>query len=214
MKHPIKSLAVTIRFVMLTFAFIIWPGTHLTAFSQSDGITIFDHLPPGRPDTKKPTDKDLIFYIQRSMNRNTVVYVARRDASGRLHRQNPIAVFWRRFASDGKTSRLTYLERTMAFGVDTQKAKNKNGEFWANLVSYPARKGLLKLDNHNRPVVLTTIAKHKVRLISAFIQLKAKSTFPQIVYVDVIGQDVTSGKYIRRRVYSPQKDRWSGSSTR
>jgi len=141
------------------------------------------------------------------LNRNTVVYVARRGPTGQFATQTPIDVFWRRFASDGKRRKLSYIERTMAFGVDVEKSNHPDEAFRANLVSYPSKKGVLKLDSANKPAVITMMGSHKVRLIYGFIQLKGKDLIPKIVHVDVVGQDVHSGKYIRRRVYSKKNNR-------
>ncbi len=201
MIQNLKILAIIRHLVMLAFVTMTLIAKPLVTFAQPDEIRVFDSLPSGKKGTKKPTDKDLIFYIQRSMNHNTVVYVAKRDSSGKLARKKPIDVFWRRFSSDGKRSKLTYIERTMAFGVVAKNSGSQSGEFKVNLVSYPTKKGTLRLDKTNRPVILTMLGNHKVRLIFAFIQLKGSGAIPKIVYVDVIGQDVSSGRYIRRRVY-------------
>jgi len=195
------------RVAAMVFAIITSLAGPMAAHALVDEITVFDHFPAGRSDTPIPADNDLLFYIQRSMNRNTVVYVARRGPTGKFVTKNPIDVFWRRFASDGKLRKLSYIERTMAFGVDIEKSNRPDEAFKANLVSYPSEKGILKLDSANNPVIISMMGSHKVRLIYAFIQLKGKDVIPKIVHVDVIGQDVYSGKYIRRRVRSPRNNR-------
>ena len=207
MKLVFRNCFVASRYAAVVFATITLIANSLATYAAADEITVFDHLPVGRGDTPVPTDKDLLFYIQRSLNPNTVVYVAKRKPTGEFVAKKPIDVFWRRFASDGKRSKLTYIERTMAFGVVSKSSNRSEEAFRANLVSYPAKKGILKLDGANKPVIETMLGKHKVRLIYAYIQLKGNDVIPKIVYVDVIGQDVQSGKYIRRRVYSPKNNR-------
>ena len=187
--------------VLATITFLACP---IATYALADEITVFDQMPTARSDTPVPTDKDLLFYIQRSLNRNTVVYVARRGPTGEFASKKPIDVFWRRFASDGKRRKLSYIERSMAFGVDVEKS---NKAIKANLVSYPTKKGVLTIDSANKPAIIAMMGSHKVRLIYGFIKLKGKDLIPKIVYVDVVGQDVQSGKYIRRRVYSKKSDR-------
>ncbi|MBL0036007.1 MAG: DUF4833 domain-containing protein, partial [Flavobacteriales bacterium] len=48
-----------------------------------------------------PASKDLLFYIQRNKNANTIVYEANRDATGKLVSDDPVKVNWIRHTERG-----------------------------------------------------------------------------------------------------------------
>jgi len=163
-------------------------------------VTVFNRPQVDRPDYPVPDDPDMLFYIQRSNNRNTVVYTARLDGKGGFDRLNPVDVYWRRFASDGKRSELTYLQRTIAFGVEVRPLGSSNKEFEVNLVSYPRRKVVLKVAEDGSPEVLMGIRGHQLKLDYAYVQLADSRLVPSVDYIDIFGRDIASGQYVRERV--------------
>ena len=63
-----------------------------------------------------PKEENQIFFVQRSLNSNTIVYTARLDGEGRLDARRPVDVFWRRFNDEGERKELSKLERSLAYG--------------------------------------------------------------------------------------------------
>lgn len=80
-------------------------------------ITETATLPVMRPDTPVPDDPGQVLYLQRSTNRNTVVYAARFDGAGRLDPWAPVAVYWRRYEEVGQIRALKVMEREFAYGL-------------------------------------------------------------------------------------------------
>jgi hypothetical protein len=75
------------------------------------------------------TDK-LLFYLQRSHNKNTIVYELNTLPDGKVDMKNPIHVSWIRFEEAGRRAELSFIQRR-AFGVKTRLAdktdKSGNG---------------------------------------------------------------------------------------
>jgi len=94
-----------------------------------------------------PSDPNQIFFLQRSMNANTIVYAARIDSDGTLDRREPIEVFWRRFNDSGEKLPLTFTERNLAFGVNTKHLRNENGAYLVTLKAYAGRSAVLRVVN-------------------------------------------------------------------
>ena len=188
---------------------IVAPSAIARSQTLQGEIAAFDRPQVDRPDYPVPDDPQMLFYIQRSNNANTVVYAARRNAQGEFDSRNPVDVYWRRLASDGKRSELTYLERTIAFGVEVHPLGSGDKAFEINLVSYPRRKVVLKLDADGSPVVLMDIPGHKLKLEYAYIQLADSRLVPRLDYIDIFGKDIASGQYVRERieVASPARPR-------
>ena len=85
-----------------------------------------------------------LFYIQRSLNQNTVVYEANFDAKGDLDARQPIKVFWIMYEDKGAVEDLTYLEKKFAYGVSHEMVNNTTGHFHIQLASYKSLKLQLK----------------------------------------------------------------------
>ena len=67
-----------------------------------------------------PSEPNQIFFLQRSMNSNTIVYAVRLDSDLKLDRRDPVEIFWRRFNDNGERLPITFAERNLAFGVRTK----------------------------------------------------------------------------------------------
>jgi len=63
----------------------------------------------------------LLFYLQRSHNKNTIVYELNTQADGTIDVKNPIKVSWIRFEEGGKRAELSFIQRR-AFGVKCRLA--------------------------------------------------------------------------------------------
>jgi len=72
--------------------------------------------------------KELLFYIQRNHNSNTIVYNANFDNVGNLIDHKPIDVFWIRYDEQGQRMELRTIEKMFAYGVECKKIKNKENQ--------------------------------------------------------------------------------------
>lgn len=143
-----------------------------------------------------PQDKNQIFYVQRSMNANTIVYAARIRADGQLDPDKPVEVYWRRFNDQGARQDLSYLERTVAFGVKAEKIAGKPSAFRMRVVSYPQRSAILSLVD-GKPQLVTKIAGVPSRLDHAFLHLDESGSMPKVVLVDLVGHALDTGQEMR-----------------
>ena len=77
-------------FLLLLLA--AWPAA---ARDFASTVTESDTLPRLRPEFQTPGEPNQLFYVQRSVNANTVVYAARLDARGDFDSREPVEGFWR-----------------------------------------------------------------------------------------------------------------------
>jgi len=139
-----------------------------------------------------PADSNLVFFIQRSLNANTIVYTARMRPDGTIDERDPIQVYWRRFNSDGRIKPLTLLERTQAFGVRVRPLVGRPGEFAVSLVSYRKRHAILKVEDR-MPVLEAELSGQPARLIAAFLDVSDAKPLPRINRVTVYGRAKANG---------------------
>jgi len=65
--------------------------------------------------TPPPTDK-MLFYLQRSHNKNTIIYDLNTYSDGKLNKDNPIKIYWLRYEEGGRLADLSFIQKN-AFGA-------------------------------------------------------------------------------------------------
>ena len=163
-------------------------------------ITLPTELPVRRGDTPVPSDQQLLFYIQHSQNRNTIVYAARPGADGPIDRNDPIDVFWRRFNRQGEREELTFFERFFVFGARCRADDADGRRFRTRLAAYADARGMLELDAEGRPRIVGRLGERDVQIVYAYAELGDRAFIPKINFVDVIGRDLVSGDYVTRHI--------------
>jgi len=146
-----------------------------------------------------PNAPQRLFYVQRNPNTNTIVYDANTIDNGtKLDPKQPIRVYWLRYDEQGQVAPLSYLQRTMAYGVEVRAVKNRVGEYEFNVVSYPKRKLRLLLDAQKQPRAELVINGREAWLNRVFIKIEGKKIgiIPDVKYVELFGTDITSGKSV------------------
>ena len=150
-----------------------------------------------------PTDKfERLFYIQRTGNTNTIVYDVNFSAHKTINADNPINAYWIRYADNGETKPLSYIQKTFAYGIKSKKLTSDN-TFEFNLVSYSKKKMTLDLDNNGKPCVFTDINGKKIQLEHIFVKTEGGSMLsfvPNVQYVEIFGKDPNTGAAIYEKI--------------
>ena len=153
---------------------------------------------PGYP--VPPEDKKRLFFLQRSSNSNTVVYDANIDRNGRLDADEPVRVYWLRYNTDGKERDLSFLERHFAFGVETRPARDGGGGHMVSIVAKPELEFRVVIDKFGQAHAIGTYQGRPARLKSIYVTLDGGGFMPDVLFVDLYGEDVQSGKPIHGRI--------------
>ena len=139
-----------------------------------------------------PQEPRQVFYVQRSLNPNTVVYVARM-ADGRLDADEPVEVYWRRYNNEGEKKELSALERRLAFGVKSEPVPHQPGRFMVRVVSYPDRPALLRLAA-GVPRLEAVVAGEPAGLDHAYLEVDDSGSLPRVTRVDLHGHSLATGR--------------------
>lgn len=161
-------------------------------------ISILDQIPRVRPEYRVPDDPNMLFYVERSSNSNTVVYAANLDAHGAIDAKSPIAAFWRWFNVDGHKKDLNFFERMMAYGVQMNPPVH-NGQVTFKIAALPERTLTLDMDSDGHREVLIQIGGHAVKLAYVYLQV-VDGIVPSVPALDIFGIDKTSGKAIQEHM--------------
>lgn len=157
-------------------------------------------IPALRPEYPVPREPNMLFYIQRSVNSNTVIYAARVDAQGRLDQSKPIEVYWRWYNVDGHRRPLNFFERMMAFGVNVDKRSGNAARIPFQVSALRERQLVLDKDNRGAPEALIQIGTHLARLVYVYLQVDDRGMMPDVTAIDIFGIDKLSGKALHEHV--------------
>jgi hypothetical protein len=162
---------------------------------QGSSVAVHSKLPVARPDFPVPTDRNTVFYVQRSSNSNTVVYTLNFRADGTLDPRQPVKAFWRRFNTTGERKDLGFLEARMAYGVSARKTRNA-GEFTVSFVALPNRKVTLRQSPDKSVDLTIDMGEHTTRLVYAYVEINESGLVPKVDKLTLYGIDTASQKAI------------------
>jgi len=157
------------------------------------GAAIYDFPIP-------PESNKRLFYIQRSVNSNTIVYDGNLLENGNLDPEEPINVYWMRYDEDSSRKELNYIQRKLAYGVQVEPIESERDAFWVNIVSYKKKKIKVFTNAVGQVEAYLKINGKMARFKSVFIEIARNFFIPDISYIDVIGEDLQTGKPVIERI--------------
>jgi hypothetical protein len=142
-----------------------------------------------------PPSSERLFYVQRTPNANTIVYDLNLNSDGKPNMEQPVKVYWLKYAEKGQKEELNYIQRKFAYGLNT-KALN-NGSYDIRFVSYKKFPLTLMKGGDGKYHIFALIAQKQVILNRIFVKIEGGSFWiPNVVYVEVKGTDPETGKEI------------------
>ena len=144
-----------------------------------------------------PESVSRLFFIQRSPNANTIIYELN-DKDGRLDPENPIHVYWLRYADKGQKEELNYIQRKFAYGLTTKPLGND--QYDVRFVSYKKFPLTLMKAGDGKYHIFATIEQKQMILSRIFVKIEGGTLMlPNVVYVELKGTDPVTGKDILER---------------
>lgn len=147
-----------------------------------------------------PDEPDMLFYIQRSTNENTIVYALKRDAAGKPVEDRPVDVYWKRYQEDGRRAELDFIQRTFAYGI---RAKDRGDSFELRCVAYDKVPLFLFVDRDGaKPARVLVVVNDKVMALERiFLQIEGGAFWtPNVRYIEFSGVDAVSGAAMSERI--------------
>lgn len=176
------------------FAVVAWLSPHP---AQAADLTLIEtqimsRLPVIRPDWPQPDEPGQVFFVQRSMNPNTVVYVAETTADG-AWANPPVSTYWRRYNTDGAARALSFLEDRFAYGVRIGPATETatGAQYRVTLRALPDMPLVLAMDAHG-PGLFLPRGGDALRLISAYLTLDETGLAPQVTRMVLVGRNAAT----------------------
>ena len=180
-----------IKLVLLLFACLSTLGPGSAAASPAAYKVQHDTL-------LVPKGKNMLYYVQRDPNTNTVVYELNLSANGVLNQAEPVHVFWIRYADGGERKELSYMQRKFAYGLNTRKLGKDSFEL--RFVSYSKLPLHLRKAKEGQYHVYVKINGQEAVLERVFVRIEGGTLWvPNVVYVELRGTETASGKLVTER---------------
>ncbi|MCB0410094.1 MAG: DUF4833 domain-containing protein [Flavobacteriales bacterium] len=183
-KHFIPLLFLALPFL---FGFNIQTSSNISHSFSNDEDSVFNNYPT-------PTDKNMLFYIQKSFNTNAVVYTLNIDKTGNIDEKNPINVFWRRYQEQGQKRELKYIEKTFGYGVKYKFLEEHPNTVEFEIVAIKNRKLIASINKKGLPIVVSTINGKPAYLEKVFITAQHEKLLPEVFAIELFGKELKTGK--------------------
>jgi len=141
-----------------------------------------------------------LFYLQRTMDRNTVVYDLNTDAAGNIDMSDPVSIYWIDYELGGARSELTLTQRKLAYGLKIRLIDRTKKIWQLQIVSYKRLKLVLKPDKNGVSRVYTKINGQEAQLRRFLIYVTGGTYFdPDVEYIELEGID-PDGKTVSEKM--------------
>lgn len=147
-----------------------------------------------------PKSNNLLFFLQRDPDANTVVYELNYNTDGTLYQNNPIKGSWIRYEEDQKFKALSSIEEKFAYGIKSKPIGND--EYEIRLVAYKKMPLYLrKSEEDNKYHIYIKDEGKDLLLKRVFVRVNGGTFwFPKVQYIDLITTNSESGMEILKRI--------------
>ena len=147
-----------------------------------------------------PVNANSLFYLQRTPNINTIICELNQK-DGVVDKDEPVKVMWIRYTEQRQREKLSWIQRTFAYGLNEKDLGN--GVYELRFVSYKkVPMYLMKWSVDNKQHVFVTINNRQAILNRVYIRIDPGGTFwsPNVKYLELTGVDVQNGKALVQRL--------------
>ncbi|HEY1024643.1 MAG TPA: DUF4833 domain-containing protein [Sphingobacteriaceae bacterium] len=167
----------------------------IVLFAGKAGFSAEDTLSQELP---SPKVENMVFYLQRDPDANTVVYQLNFEKDGALQRDNPVKGSWIRYSEKGQLKELNPIEKRLAYGLQSKYLGNDTFEL--KFVSYKKTSLYLMKDAARQYRVFTSPDKTEV-LKRVFVKVNGGSFLaPNVEYLELFCTDLATGKEIVKKI--------------
>lgn len=139
-----------------------------------------------------------LFFIQRNLNKHTIIYDLNLKEDGQLDISEPIDNYWRQYASTGQRRELSWLESWLAYGYRVKKRKVDAVQI--KLRAHKERYIELRKEADRWRAVITINGEDSY-LTHIYAYADESGILPDVKHVDLFGINIKTGMKVRERIY-------------
>ncbi len=142
--------------------------------------------------------ENYVFYIQRNLDQNTVVYSLNTNVHGDINMHKPLRIYWKRFEEQGQIQELNVLQTNLAYGYDAQIINSDAFSF--QFKAYNKLNLFLVREDDGFKVVCKIQGKDAI-LNKIYVDLDFSGIFPLGRFYELYGKDKETEKFIYEKTY-------------
>lgn len=141
-----------------------------------------------------------LFKIDRSKDKNVVLYDINLTETGQLHSKKPINYYWIKNEKKGNIEGLTWIQKKYAYGIDYLAITDEFATF--KFVSYDKLTFTLKKSKDKKYHVFTKFNDKLVKVKYVFVQIDGGTFWiPNVTEVKIYATEVKTGKEVIKTIY-------------
>ena len=130
--------------------------------------------------------QELLFAIERSLNKDQIVYFLHLDENGLLQNKNPISLKWLDNENTGELVPINWIKKKFGYGIEILSQTSKEVTF--KFVSYDEKHFTLKKDHFGNYGVFAKINDRVMKIRHVYLKIDGGSFWkPNITEVSVMG---------------------------
>jgi len=133
-----------------------------------------------------------LFHIERSKNANIVQYDAQVAEDGKLFKKEPVVGYWIRLNEQGQKQELSWLQRTFAYGFETDLDKSR--EMAEINMKADVGQAIKVVRNGDKFRATITIDGAPSFFEKMYIDSTRKGLKLDVHYVELFGEDIETGE--------------------
>jgi phosphatidylglycerophosphate synthase len=141
-----------------------------------------------------------LFYLQRDPNSNTVIYQLNVNSAGQLDEDEPVRVFWIRYAERSQRENLNFIQRKFAYGLSAKKIATDKYELkFAAYNKVPFY--LMRSGTDHAFHVYTVVANKQIMLSRVYLRIEGGTFWvPNVKYIEFKGLNAATREPVTERV--------------
>jgi hypothetical protein len=150
---------------------------------------------PGEDRKKYPVPsgiENLLFYVQRTLNTNTIIYQLNTDSKGELIEMDPIKYYYINYAHNSEVEPVSNIQKKLAYGIEIKLIDDAKKSYSFTLNSVKQRVLYLILSPKDKKYhVYCEINKKMSTLTNIFVKMDTKSIgLFKVKSIELIGKDI------------------------
>jgi len=132
-----------------------------------------------------------VMTIERSRDKNYIVYDVNLDQEGKINQETPLTIYWIKENKENKKEPLTWIQNKYAYGIKVLNKKPESVVF--QFAPYTKKDFVLKKSSSGTYAVFSDFEGSQIQVTHIFIQIDGGTFwFPKIPKIDIQGIDQTT----------------------
>lgn len=145
-----------------------------------------------------PYDTDLLFYIQRNQNQDTIVYKINRNVDGLVNKYLPMDAYWIKYSEGGERRELNPIQSELAYGYISKEISPDLYSF--QFVSYKALTFYIARNSSDRFEVVFQLNGKRIKLDHIYVYAMEFGVFPDVKFIEFYGNNFGNDMFAYEKI--------------